>query len=473
MRMFSRRAMLAAALSGLAAPGLARVPGQPPLPRPRRDGAGIIARAKLAGRVSFALCDPVTGQMPELQDAEAPVTPASTMKLLTALYGLERLGPDFRFRTRLLRDGEWLILAGGGDPLLSSDGLAQLASDLAALSLPAPKRFAVWAGALPQLPQIAPEQAGHVAYNPSVSGLILNFNRVHLGWQRVGGDYHMRLEARAQRHSPPAFTITAQPGDQSRPFSYLAEPGRESWTVSGAAMGKSGSRWLPVRQPALYAGDVFQTLCREKGVILPAPEVIETLPVTARELASRASPPLHDILRGMLRHSTNLTAEVVGLRASGAADLHQSGQAMRDWLAGLPGLEGGLEHFVLADHSGLSAESRVTAGAMARILAGPALATDLPALLRRSTLGDRDDDRDDGPRAQIAAKSGTLNFVSNLAGYLDRQGQPPLCFATMCADPPRHKASTGAEQPAGARGWTGRARRLQRDLLLSWAARFG
>ncbi len=91
---------------------------------------------------------------------------------------------------------------------------------------------------------------------------MLNFNRVHLGWTRVGVDHQISVEARAADNSPRAYTVTAMPGDQSDLFTYRHDLDREYWTVSRAAMGRTGSRWLPVRLPELYAADVFQTLCR-------------------------------------------------------------------------------------------------------------------------------------------------------------------------------------------------------------------
>lgn len=42
--------------------------------------------------------------------------------------------------------------------------------------------------------------------------------------------------------------------------------------------------------------------------------------------------PVEALVRDMLEYSTNLTAEALGLHASGAPDLVQSGQAMRGWL---------------------------------------------------------------------------------------------------------------------------------------------
>lgn len=463
----SRRELVLAALAALATPRLAMaeevtgLAARPPL-RPRLDTHALIARAALDGQVACSLIDPIgNAGMTDVQ-ADIPMPPASTLKAITAIYALDRLGGAHRFRTRILRAGDMLILAGGGDPVLSSDDLAGLAAELVATGMPSPARFAVWGGALPQMNEIAPAQADHLAYNPSLSGMILNFNRVHLGWRRANGTLQLSLEARAQAHSPRAYTVTAAPGDQRDLFSYDGEGRLEAWTVSRAAMAQPGSRWLPVRRPELYAGDVFQTLCRAKGLVLPSPEVIETLP-GAEELAARESPPLRDILADMLRFSTNVTAEAVGLHASQARNVASSAQAMQVWLQE----RGQGQGFHLRDHSGLDAESRVTARGMAAIMAGPGLAAGLPDLLKRDPLAG-DLGRDPAFRAQVTAKTGTLNFVSNLAGYVGPPDQRHS-FAILCADMPRQVATVGQELPSGVLNWTRRAKRLQRELTESWA----
>lgn len=442
--------------------GLSQRPPAKPVP----GGRALVARARLPGRVAFAVFDPTENRMLDQGAAEAPFTPASVLKIVTALYVLEKLGPDYRFRTRILQSGDTLILAGAGDPVLSSDDLAAMASDLVATGQVAPSRFQVWGGALPYAEEIAPAQADYLAYNPSLSGMILNFNRVHLGWQRVSGEYRLSLQARAARYSPQAYTITAQATDQREVFGYRANEGRENWTVSRRAMGKSGSRWLPVRKSELYAGDVFQTLCRSKGLELPPPEVTELLS-DGVEIAAHESPPLSVIVRDMLKYSTNLTAEAVGLHASGAPDLIASGAAMRAWLAEKQPADGCL----FADHSGLSADSCVTADAMVRLLAGARRDVKLAGFLKNGPPIDKLVKNADG-RAQVLAKTGTLNFVSNLAGYVTGPSGRQLAFAMLCADDARHKKTRGQERPAGVAGWTGSAKELQRTLIASWITRF-
>lgn len=317
---------------------------------------------------------------------------------------------------------------------------------------------------MPRIDEVEPGQAVHLSYNPAISGMILNFNRVHLGWRQSGSDYQMSLEARAEAHSPRAYTITARAGQQAALFTYSADEAREHWVVSRAAMGRAGSRWLPVRKPELYAGDVFQTLCRARGLVLPSPEIIEDLP-QGTEIAAIDSPPLRNILIGMMRYSTNLTAEVVGLQASEAASLAASGAAMREWWQGA----GGTGEVLFADHSGLSAESRITAGGLAQLMAGYGQQNGLRALMKDDPLVDSLG-RDPARRARVEAKTGTLNFVSNLAGYADVPEGRDIVFAVFCANLPSRAQSEGQELPAGVSTWTRRAKTLQAALIETWLA---
>lgn len=470
MNGLNRRAFLTASAAMMLAGGPGRgqeaqlaVSARPPRRQPP-SAKTLIERAGLGGSVAFAALDAASGQVIAAENEDQPLPPASTLKAVTALFAMDRLGGDHRFRTRIIRAGDLLVLAGGGDPVLTTDDLARLADALVATGTQSPARFAVWGGALPRIDEVEPGQAVHLSYNPAISGMILNFNRVHLGWRQSGSDYQMSLEARAEAHSPRAYTITARAGQQAALFTYSADEAREHWVVSRAAMGRAGSRWLPVRKPELYAGDVFQTLCRARGLVLPSPEIIDDLP-QGTEIAAIDSPPLRNILIGMMRYSTNLTAEVVGLQASEAASLAASGAAMREWWQGA----GGTGEVLFADHSGLSAESRITAGGLAQLMAGYGQQNGLRALMKDDPLVDSLG-RDPARRARVEAKTGTLNFVSNLAGYADVPEGRDIVFAVFCANLPSRAQSEGQELPAGVSTWTRRAKTLQAALIETWLA---
>ena len=78
--------------------------------------ASPVARAS----VGIQVVDLKTGTALYSRNADRLFLPASNMKLFTAALALERLGPDYRMTTRLVRapSGD-LVLVGGGDPSMS------------------------------------------------------------------------------------------------------------------------------------------------------------------------------------------------------------------------------------------------------------------------------------------------------------------------------------------------------------------
>ena len=430
-----------------------------------------------AGTVTYMVMDAATGAILEERQARTPLPPASVAKAITSLYALDRLGPAFRFKTRLLATGPVkggivqgdLVLAGSGDPTLQTDQLGDLAQALGTRGIKGVTgRFLIWDAALPQIARISAEQPVQVGYNPAISGLNLNFNRVHFEWKRGGdGAWGVAMDARGERFVPPVHMARMQIVNRDAPlFTYTAAGAEEDWTVASTALGKGGSRWLPVRFPARYVAEVFQTLARATGITLPDAEAVATLPV-GQEVAFIESDRMPDVLRDMLRYSTNLTAEAVGLRSSGASDLATSGAAMTAWVRARFGV--GNTH---VDHSGLGPASRATAHDMARIFVAARQArTGLQPILRNIGMRDAKGREIKGHPVQVMAKSGTLNFVSALAGHIVPPNGREMIFAILSADVARRDSLTEAEResPPGGEAWTRRARALQGQLINRWA----
>lgn len=486
---WSRRGVLAGLLAGAAAPLWAEAPGIAPatslLPRRRGDGGAarveparaeaLIAAAKLGGSIGFVVADARTGAVLEAHDPDLRQPPASVMKAMTAAYALDRLGPQHRFATRLLATGPLqggivqgdLVLEGGGDPVLDTDMLGDLAARLAANGIKGiTGRFLLWDAALPRLARIDAEQPDFVGYNPAISGLNLNFNRVHFEWRRAAGQWALTMDARAERFTPQVKLARIRVAQRETPlFTYQGDDSTDNWTVASAALGKGGARWLPVRHPALYTGEVFATLAAAHGIALPAATITDSLPGTGRDLARHDSAPLQEILRDMLKHSTNLTAEIAGMTASMAASHRASAVAMREWARARHGIAP-----VIADHSGLGAASRISAAEMVKLLVdvqGGAL----PALLKDHGMQDAKGKRIKDHPVQVRAKTGTLNFVSALAGYITPPGGRRLAFAIFAADTERRAGLSLAERedPPGGTAWNKRARLLQAQLITRWA----
>lgn len=492
-----RQVMLGLGATVLAQPGCANAPAtsqRPPL-RPGPDGLrplalaqpadDLVRAARLSGEMSFAVLDSASGALLEGRNPDQPLPPASVAKALTAVYALDALGAGHRFRTRVIATGPItggvvagdLVLAGGGDPVLDTDALADLAAAVRRTGITGVRgRFLVHDGALPRITQIDDEQVVQAGYNPAISGLNLNFNRVHFQWSRRGAEYDLVMDARSGRHQPRVSFATMELSPQNVPvYTFRNTEGRDRWTVARAALGNNGARWLPVRQPALYAGDVFRTLAQSNGISLGPPEVTGTAPQGSL-VAEHASQPLPVLLRDMLEFSTNITAETIGLSASRArggapGSLAASAQLQAEWVR----QTFGLSTLRLADHSGLGAASRISAADLARFFRQTQRTGVLTPLLRSLPMRDANNAVVRNHQLSVAAKTGTLNFVSALGGSYDVPGSARnLSFGFIAADLPRRAAIPESQRdaPQGTREFNRSARRLQQQLLERWAVAY-
>lgn len=439
----------------------------------------IIGSAKLGGRVTFAVADARNGTLLENQSGAVATPPASVTKAVTALYALASLGAEHRFPTQVIATGGVsngvvqgdLVLVGGADPTLDSNHLAALAGQLKAKGIREVKgQFRVFDGALPRIDRIDAAQPDHVGYNPAISGVALNFNRVHFEWRRGSNGYGITMDARTNKLRPDVSIARMRIADRDLPvYTFKSTPTRDEWTVSRRALGRGGSRWLPVRLPGLYAGDVFRTMARSNGIILPGAELTRHAP-QGTLLAMHQSAPLQDILRDMLRFSNNLIAEMVGLAATQArngkaASLRASANEMSRWAnASL-----GMSRTKLVDHSGLGEASGMTANEMCTALVR-ARQAGFRSMLKPIAMRDGKGRVQKNHPVKVNAKTGTLNFVSTLAGYMTGPNGRELAFAIFAADEATRSRIKKAnrEAPQGARGWNKRAKAMQQKLIERW-----
>lgn len=449
-----------------------------PLPALASTTGGLESAA-----VGYILFEPDSGTMLESRAADTPFIPASVAKLPTVAAALALLGPDHRFTTRLLATepltggvlrGD-LILQGGGDPALATEGLVQLLGGLAAAGLRRVEgRFLYDTGLLPDLAEIDAGQPWAAPYNTGVGALSLNYNRALLNWRRGATGPEVLTVADAGRL--PLDSVAVRPMAGSRGFPLLPD-GADRWLMAPPAAGEAGGAWVPVARPGLAAASLFRRLAGDAGIALPLPEAGRA-PGGVPVLGALDSLPLNELARGLLRHSNNLSAEVIGLAASkrldpSAATLDRSAALLQGWLTRQPmetggqvaGQKAGWRGLRLANHSGLGTGSRATPRQMAALLrAGrPALWELLPG-------------EEDGKAlpSGVHAKTGTLAYVKGLAGLLTAGSGRQLGFVLFIADPARRAALDAALDrrvtaiPAEARGWAAAARRVQDETLGRW-----
>ena len=462
-----------------------------PVPFKSVPGTEIRNNLGLTGVSGWILVDLATGGVIDQHNAGRTFVPASVAKLPTAAFALDALGPAYQFETRVHATGRVaggrvsgdLVLEGGGDPELDTDGLALIAKRLREQGIRSVDGALVTdATALPQLPEIEPSQAVDASYNPALSGLNLNFNRVHVKWDARKGRNHLSVEAEAERMSPPVERISVSLADQGQLFSLSQRDGREHWQMARSAFRGRAARWLPVKGPEAYAAEVFRTVCAAAGVNLPQARSGPS-PKGSRVLLTHRSRPLAEILRDMLRFSTNITAEAAGSKATRAVgiavgSLKDSAQVMNAWAASVAGFDIGDPGFRFANHSGLTLDSRVSPQRMAELLVAlgkrapdpgarhPRVPGGIAGYLRNHNVAARDVPLD-YDNLTVVAKTGTMSYIRGLAGYITTPGGRQMAFAIFSND--LAQRGTGAQRVN--KRWLGRAKGFERALIRSWVIR--
>jgi len=489
----NRREMLAALFATAASGALAGAPKRAPRPEHRSnkirlqaagDIESIVAAAGISGKTGFLVADATSGEILESRKPLLAMPPASATKALTTYFALGTLGSEHRFKTQLLATGPVsggklrgdLYLIGGGDPTLDTDALGEMAARLKEADVReiTGKTF-IYTGALAYQKSIDPGQPDHLGYNPSLSGLNLNYNRVFFEWKRTEAGYGITLDARALKFRPRVGMVQVSPVKRKAPiFRFEGTATQDKWTVASHALGKKGGRWLPVRRPGFYAADVFRTLARSHGIKLPAFRKASVRPV-GTVLVEWKSAKLINIIKAMMRHSTNITAEAIGMSASGKsggkpASLKASGREMAGWISA----KTGARHLKFVDHSGLGDGSRISPHDMVKVLLSAGWNGALHGTMKVVPMRDDKGQPIKNHPIEVRAKTGTLNFVSALAGYMQASDGRKLVFAFFSSDLPKRASLKRAqrERPKGARGWNRRSKNLQRRLIERWGQVF-
>ena len=467
--MTSRRHFLGGAMA-LAASPIGSAEASAPRPAP--------------GRTGYILMDAENGAVFDSRNADDGFIPASTTKAITAFVTLSTLAPTTRFFTRLhargpLKDGVLdgdLILVGGGDSALDTGDLAQLAKALKAKGVrQVTGDFLVTGIEGPTQPVLNPFQPLQASYNPAIGPLCLNFNRVLLRWRNRGGRRMLTTHAHASERSVPAEAIAFRALRTGGALHGLEEK-REVWAIPSRDMRRDGERWFPVRRPSFYAATVFRTLCTAEGIALPEPKVTTDLPTDA-PLAMHRSDVVFAQIKKMMKYSTNLSAEMLGIAAAreigGTPEtVEAAAQTTTGWLKS----EGIVrDDLMLENHSGLSTRSRITPRQMADILrAGHErfgsgyIGLHTEGRLRGAKTG--------LPAYNFRSKTGTMNFVRCLSGFLE-VGERRAIFVIFGMDDVRRDmldaqyAPYDERKPPGSGRWLRQALDHENALLRGWVGR--
>ena len=435
-----------------------------------RVAAAIAAQPGLGkARIAVSVVDLATGAELIARDADRAMSLASTAKLLTSTAALSVLGGGFRWRTAVYGAepdakgaiaGE-LYVKGKGDPTLGLAELRALAADVAARGVRAVDRLVIDGSYFddvvepPHFDDQPTEAAGFRA--PVASFGVARSAVTVIVVADPGGRAHVTLDPEPgdsiKLVNKGVTSVTR--GRTRIVVDIKQKPGHLEIEVSGHIRWGEGS-WevrKRVADPARFAGEVFRRALIEHGVKVKARTLdAGVVPPTAKLLAAHDSDPLSEILRRMNKLSDNYLAECV-LKTLGAETRITPGPA--SWDDGRAALHAVLARIGMpatgyrADNgSGLFDATEVSARQITTVLraaqhdfrVGPDLIASLPVGGVDGTLAKRWHGHP--AQGRVRAKTGTLDKVTTLAGYLAFDGEHPLGFAILVNDiPPGQRAS--------------------------------
>ena len=386
-------------------------------------------------------------------DAGLLLTPASNLKLLTTSAALDRFGPDFAFRTQLVLHAGDLILVGDGDPALGDAELLtkvgwdvdtvfkQWAAGLRAAGVTRANRVAVDDSVFDPAELFHPHWPADQRlsrYEAEVAGVSLNANclDVFVRPTLAGRSVAVRADP-ATAYAPVADDCLTGRGTVG-----LTRGGdSNAVTVRGHADAANVVPMsIPIHDPPLFAATVLGEAVVAAGV--PVADRAVKREVTARAAVADHDPayrvlavnqtPLSAVLARANKDSMNLYAECLCKRLGadangGGGGTWATGTAAVDAFCRKVGIPDGQDR--LDDGCGLSKSNGVTAAAITQVLtydfAGPNAAPFMASLAVAGTDGTLADRFPRSPlRGRVLAKTGTVNGVSCLSGYLHaRDGQ--------------------------------------------------
>jgi D-alanyl-D-alanine carboxypeptidase/D-alanyl-D-alanine-endopeptidase (penicillin-binding protein 4) len=315
--------------------------------------------------------------------SQSPRVPASVQKLVTTATALDRLGPEARFETAVMADGEIsegaldgnIYLHGSGDPTFGTSALNRLA------------------------------------------GLVAD-----TGLDRIGGRVFGDESFFDARRGGPAsgFGISPYVG----PLSALA--------FNHGSLVPFARGWQT--NPPAFAAERLRVSLRREDVAVARYVRAGNAPKDATTIATVESPPLGSIVRRTNQVSDNYFAEMllkgIGARSGGVGSTSAGARVARAYAR-----EAGFQAKVV-DGSGLSRANRIAPRDVGGLLLDArrrpwfdAFYSSLPLAGKTGTLRKRM--RGTRASGRCRAKTGTLSGVTALAGYCRAPDGDPMTFAVL------------------------------------------
>lgn len=401
--------------------------------------------------VGIAVLDVDTGHFLATANEHTPLNPASNAKVFTAATALALLHGDHRYETTLagtVKGNEVttpLVLRGHGDPSLTSRDLWDMVQDLRAQGVRRVGDVVVDQHLFDEstTPPAFDQQPNEWAsFRAPVSAVALDENTVTMEVRPTSEG-----QAAIVEFDPPGFVdvdgSVKTGGEGADTVGLVLVPNGKRLTAKVSGTVGADARIVRftrrVDDPTLLAGYALKAILEQSGIKVSGDVKAGTSKIST-VLARHKSEPLSTLLYALGKQSDNFYAEMVFKTLGGElkgrpAKSANGADLVGTYLAKVGAAEPGI---VIKNGSGLFDANRVTTWSTALLLRAawrdPAVQ---PEFVSQLSIGGVDGTlhkrfHDEKARRAVRAKTGTLDDVISLSGYvLSPPGHGPIAFSVI------------------------------------------
>ncbi|MGL6123494.1 MAG: D-alanyl-D-alanine carboxypeptidase/D-alanyl-D-alanine endopeptidase, partial [Shewanella sp.] len=363
-----------------------------------------------------------------------------TQKLLTAVSAIAQLGPDFRYATELWTDAPIqkghitgsAYLRFSGDPTLTHADLKAMFAHLVKQGITRIDGHLYLLGDKQeqlQAPGWVWDDLG-ICFAAPVSSYIINQNCVYGQFSPSNVNKPSQVSLRTGSYGVNISSDAVFDQHASREFCQLdlMRLGQNNYHLRGCYPGAEAIPLaIAISDPVKFAQDNLTSLLKGEISLAGKVQLGKRLPPKATLIASHSSAPLTELLDTMLLKSDNLIADSLfkqlGKHYFNTQGSFTNGAAAMQRILTHLGVD--LSNANIVDGSGLSRYNLLNAKQLAAVLAlihqddrFSSLITSLPQAGISGTLRYRKGYNKSPLKQQILAKTGSMQGVSNLAGFI-------------------------------------------------------
>lgn len=379
--------------------------------------------------------------------------PASTQKVLTAVTAMTVLGPEFRYVTELWSDAPIrhghiagsVYLRFNGDPTLTQADLKGIFASLAKQGISRIEGHVYLIGDKQeqlQAPGWVWDDLG-ICFAAPVSSFIINQNCVYGQFIPSGATQASMVKLRAASYGVKVSSDAVFDRQASSDFCQLdlVRLGQNQYHLRGCYPGNEAIPLaIAVSDPEKFAKDTLGAMLKGEVSVAGKVQIGDLIPQKAKLIASHSSVPLPELLTTMLLKSDNLIADSL-FKQVGKTYYRTQGSfthgaaAMKHILTDL-GVD--LSSANIVDGSGLSRYNLLNARQLADVLSlihrdarFRGLIASLPQAGVSGTLKYRQGYTKPPLKNLIFAKTGSMQGVANLAGFIRLPQQQDILFVVL------------------------------------------